>query len=494
MWVGYSEIPSLRALRQYKAELIELLIGLLFVLLAANLQLERFVQLGWRGLIAVLTVMLIVRPLNILISTKGSALTLREKLFLSWIAPRGIVAASMASLFAIEIVAINPHWGSAGAFLEAFTYSVIAGTVIVQGFSARLVGQALKVLEPKQTGWLVVGAHELAREVGKFIHKTGLHVVLVDIDVHAIAVAQRLQLPVINESILTVDDDIYPELYGVGNIIAMTKSPDLNIRACRRFHLQHRDLELYRWNDHEQDSEAPADHETVAGTPVWSVLRSSMLRVLDAGIAGQCLDRRVCDVKDIRHPERVLLCWHEGAITPYVPPEAEGTVSILSYTPLAVGLDLNLKPEWIVYSDAASVPELFGTMLAQLKASHMELDIGTILSNLVHQENEYSSLVGYDTALPHFHIEDLDDSVVLAAKLHQPIKDLHSDSPIRYVFLVLSPSDKPKAHLNALAEISRFIMDEDNRERLDRAKDLPALQHAFFPKLPVSIESDPEAN
>ena len=95
--------------------------------------------------LAVSVVMLVIRPLNVFLSTWGSSLNLKEKAFLSWIAPRGIVAASMASVFAF---AMQESGVGDGQFLESFTYSVIAATVIIQGCTAGMVGRFLDVLRP----------------------------------------------------------------------------------------------------------------------------------------------------------------------------------------------------------------------------------------------------------------------------------------------------------------------------------------------------------
>jgi NhaP-type Na+/H+ or K+/H+ antiporter len=136
--LGYVDTPRIEQLKQYKAQLIELLIGLLFVLLAAKLDVAGFWRMGWRGLLAVALVMLVIRPVNIWLTTwRSEKFGLKEKIFLSWVAPRGIVAASMASLFALNLTEQGKGDAGQAAFLETFTYSVILGTVVLQGFSAR---------------------------------------------------------------------------------------------------------------------------------------------------------------------------------------------------------------------------------------------------------------------------------------------------------------------------------------------------------------------
>ncbi len=475
-FVGYMDLPEVRKLRTYKAELIELLIGLLFVLLAANLDLKRFTELGWPGLMVVLAVMFLVRPLNIFLSTMGSTMTRREKLFLSWIGPRGIVAASMASLFALTLDK-KDHDGA--VFLEAFTYSVIAGTVLFQGFTAGFVGKLLGVLEPSPTGWLVVGSHRLGRTIAEFLQKHGAYAVLIDNNPRSYALARRAKLPAICEDALTVDTETTPELYGIGNVLAVTESDDLNSRVCVRFRNEADNMTLYRWSPHHEDRKIK-DSDLVAGESIWDVLQHSLLLAYEMGEGGT-LEELTVNASELRHPERVLMCEHNGQFTPYLPKDVEGECAVLMYQPFGLALDLNMKPHWLVYSKADSMPQLFEEMLNCLVADYPDLSVSEIRKNLIKQENEYSSLVGYGVALPHFHLDELKESVVIVAKLDNPLKDQHSGEPIRYVFLVLSPSDQPRAHLNSLSEISRFIMEEQNRERLEDVKTLNDLNRIFFP-------------
>nr|HPQ51879.1 cation:proton antiporter [Spirochaetota bacterium] len=120
--VGYTDTPQIDRLKSYKAQLVDLLIGLLFVLLAANLDIDSITSnYGFNMVLAVVIVMLVVRPLNILISTMGKkTFIFREKLFLGWIAPRGIVAASMASIFALALKERGGGDAASGKFIEAF--------------------------------------------------------------------------------------------------------------------------------------------------------------------------------------------------------------------------------------------------------------------------------------------------------------------------------------------------------------------------------------
>lgn len=479
-FVGYQDIPAVRKLRTYKAELIEMLMGLLFVLLAARLEFAKFAALGRQGFVVVVMVILVVRPAAIFLSTIGSSLKLKEKFFLCWIGPKGMIAASMASLFALNLVDSNRQ---AAEFMEAFTYSIIMVTVLFQGFTARNVGAALDVLEPQPTGWLIIGAHALARRAGDFIRNAGFHVVLLDQNPRLVTLAKRQGLSAVCTNPLSVDLEDHPELYNIGTVFAITEYADLNNRVLVRFRNEPGDHELYKWSPSEEE-EKIKDADIIAGKQVWDVLQYNNLRALELDSGARFLETVSGPVAAIRHPERALLCLHQGRPSPLVPKDATGDCTVLMYQPFGVRLDLNIRPEWISYSTAESMPSLLGELLTCLNSAYPDLDVANVREHLMKQELEYSSLVGYDVSLPHFHLEELSESVVLIAKMQTPLKDLHSGDPIRYIFLVLSPSSQPKTHLNALSEISRFIMEEQNRERLDEVESLQDLRHLFFPEIP----------
>lgn len=98
----WSDVPG-RLLRRFKGQLSTLSISVLFVLLAADLSIAGLLELGWSGVFTVLCLMFLIRPLGVVLCTWGSDLSWQQKAFLSWIAPRGIVAASVASLFSITL-------------------------------------------------------------------------------------------------------------------------------------------------------------------------------------------------------------------------------------------------------------------------------------------------------------------------------------------------------------------------------------------------------
>ncbi len=131
MTIGNSKTYIQKELLEFKEQLTVLMIGMLFILLAADVRITDIQLLGLKGVLTVLFLMLVIRPLSVFVATANSDLDTRHKLLLSWIAPRGIVAAAVASLFAFEL---NQH-GYDGAQLRALVFLLITMTVLSAGIT-----------------------------------------------------------------------------------------------------------------------------------------------------------------------------------------------------------------------------------------------------------------------------------------------------------------------------------------------------------------------
>lgn len=186
--VGNIRTRALRDLMEFKEQLTVMFIGMLFVLLAADVRYADARPLGIPGLITVAVLMFVVRPINILASTAGSNLGARERAFLAWLAPRGIVAAAIASFFADRLAAAGIPGGEA---LRAMTFLVIAVTVLVQGLTGGPVASLLRVRRKAHAGFVILGAHELARAMARSLMTFGEDVLLIDSNADAIKDAQE---------------------------------------------------------------------------------------------------------------------------------------------------------------------------------------------------------------------------------------------------------------------------------------------------------------
>jgi NhaP-type Na+/H+ or K+/H+ antiporter len=228
--VGNRESHALEDLKEFKEQLTNLFIGMLFVLLAADIRVEEVRALGERGIWAVVALMVVVRPLNILVGTSGSGLSAREKGFLCWMAPRGIVAAAVASLFAESLERAGLP---GGAELRAMVFLVIAVTVTVQGLSGGFVARLLGVARRKKEGYVILGAGDLGRAFAAALRDAGGDVVLLDSNPDACRAAQDAGFRVLHGSGLTEAILLRAGIDGKAGALAVTPNDEVNLLFAR---------------------------------------------------------------------------------------------------------------------------------------------------------------------------------------------------------------------------------------------------------------------
>ena len=187
MTIGNSNTYIQRELLEFKEQLTVLMIGMLFILLAADVRIADIQMLGLKGILTVLFLMVVIRPLSVFSATIHSDLDTRHKLLLSWIAPRGIVAAGVASLFAFEL---NQH-GYDGTQLRALVFLLITMTVISAGLTGGWVSSLLDLRRKSESGWIILGAHEVARLLARLLKQGGNEVICIDEDPNACRLAEN---------------------------------------------------------------------------------------------------------------------------------------------------------------------------------------------------------------------------------------------------------------------------------------------------------------
>ncbi|UCG54347.1 MAG: sodium:proton antiporter [Dehalococcoidia bacterium] len=216
---------SVRHIAEFKENLRVLLISGLFILLAARLQVTNLAHISISSLVFLMILMLIARPASVALSTLRSKLSWRERLFISGLAPRGIVAAAIASVFALRLV----EAGYAQAeLLIPLTFVVIVGTVAIYGLSASPMARWLKVAEPNPQGVMIVGGHVWARAIAQTLQQEDYKVLVVDANWANISAARMADIPTFYANILSqyALDEI--ELSGIGHLMALTPDDEFN--------------------------------------------------------------------------------------------------------------------------------------------------------------------------------------------------------------------------------------------------------------------------
>ena len=236
MVLGNSKSPYLKDILYFKESLSVLLISILFILLAANINMEElYLIYSWKTAILFAIIVFLIRPLGVFLSTRGSTLKLNEKLFISWVGPRGIVAAGIASLFGLKLA----KEGVPGAeYITPLVFVIVLGTVLLNATTARLFAKMVGVFLTKSDGILIVGASKVSRLLGHYLESHGRHVVLIDSNQNNIAKANELGLEAFSANVYsdTLMDNI--ELNDIGYLMALTGSPDINKYAINKFKKQ----------------------------------------------------------------------------------------------------------------------------------------------------------------------------------------------------------------------------------------------------------------
>ncbi|MEA5576700.1 cation:proton antiporter [Anabaena sp. UHCC 0451] len=226
-----SSVPEERLLKSFKNQLTILSVSVLFILLAADLSIASVLALGWGSLFTVLVLMFVVRPINILFCTWNSNLNWRQKLFLSWVAPRGIVSASVASLFAISLTQRGVNGGDA---IKALVFLTIIMTVFCQGLTAGWLVKWLRITSKDATGAVIVGCNPLSLLIARFFQERGESVVMIDTDSQYFAQAEAQNMRVIASSAL--DAEVLEEagIASLGTFLAMTNNGEVNFVLAQR--------------------------------------------------------------------------------------------------------------------------------------------------------------------------------------------------------------------------------------------------------------------
>ena len=463
--LGTRDRERMRRLREFKAEITELMIGMLFILLSSRLELDQFAEFGLPGALLVFVVVVAVRPLSIWVSAAGQGLRWQEKLFLSWVSPRGIVAASMGSLVGLTL---SQHGDpAAGKLAETFVYSVIATTVLLQGGTAGAVARVLGLRRPQARGWVIVGASAFGRRLARFIMTRGkMPVLLIDSNARRVTLARERGLPAICADALDVDDlEERDELLGIGNLLALTDNEDMNEIICQRWRDAMGAEHVHRWASRTRTSPS---HGRSAGHVVWPDLpKPTMLSTeLERGDARTFSDRPPPATG--QEMTTALFTLDASGLRPVSAEDSTGTSSRPGTTFFLCRsgsyLIRSLQRDLLLRLDVDGADDLFDRLAAAVVAAIPEVADDDLARKLQANESALSSLLGDGVAVPHEYSNAIESPVCVLALVPAGV-DLGAPDgmPIRLVFLLLSPTGDPEGHLATLAEIAHVVANPRSR-------------------------------
>ncbi|MFC2109999.1 cation:proton antiporter [Bacteroidota bacterium] len=250
MVLGNSNLPYIKDILDFKESLSVLLISILFILLAANVNWADLMLIyNWQTLVLLSVIVFVIRPLGVFLSSTKSTLKFNEKLFISWVGPRGIVAAGIASLFGLKLV----KSGVEGAeYITPLVFVVVLGTVLFNATTARVFAKITGVFLKDSNGILIIGASKFSRIIAAYLNENDRQIVLIDSNMANIEKAKKMGL---DASLIDIySDELVDniELSNIGFLIALTGNAEINKYALRRFKKQFGENGLFRIRTHDE--------------------------------------------------------------------------------------------------------------------------------------------------------------------------------------------------------------------------------------------------
>ena len=423
--------------------------------------------MGWKVIIVLGGVLFLIRPMSILFCTYRTSLSLNEKLFLSWIAPRGVIAGSIASLIGIKLMALG-H--SEAIFLETFTFSVILSTIILQGGTASLVAKWLKVKEPAKKGWLIIGANAFSRKIADFIKKTTKSdCIFLDTNADIINEMQENGFNAFQGnalSLATLPSDV---MAVIGNVLAITDNRDLNQLICEKWSEVVDKNNLFRWS-----SQSPEIEKQIAGmgVPIWTNLMKPSQISYD--FQNEDILLQLQNNKEFSHENSdsiILMGEKQGKIYFDLDSKSSEADQILLLERISRSLAQLLLQEHIFIIKSDSYKNALLEVFERVHRIYPDLPHEQIASALLERELEFPTTLAHGVAAPHIHFSALTKPFCFIAQIPDGIKlQTHEGELVQLLFVLLSPKNKPEVHLQLLAEIAKIVSVRELVQRLIKAR------------------------
>ena len=226
------KLASVRDILSFKENITVLLVSGVFVILSASLDFAALRQFEWRFGLFLLAFLFLVRPATVLISLAFSRISWSERLFVAWIAPRGIVAVAISGLFALRLDELG--YGD-GSTLVALSFAVVAATIVAHGFTIAPAARLLGLTSKTQPGLLIVGATPWSTSVAAHLHQLGVPVMLTDTSWQQLTGARDAGVPTYHGEILAERAEEDLDLHDYAVLAAVTENEAYNALLCNEF-------------------------------------------------------------------------------------------------------------------------------------------------------------------------------------------------------------------------------------------------------------------
>ncbi len=478
--VALNRPPQLSRIKRFKLELTELCVGTLFVLLAGTLRVENFQAFGMDLVVAIAILSFVVRPIAMIFSTRNGGFSLQEVAFLSWVAPRGIVAAFLASLFSLKLV----EAGGAprdSLLIHTFTFAVIGATVIVQGMTAPIVAKLLGLQKEPRKTWLIVGDTAIVEALVVALSETG-------VPAFGLLRAQDDTEYSDNDKVLRADplnlellDD--PRFSDVAAVLSISSNLYFNELVCERWSRVVGQKNCYHWSD---SSLSKATGHPFVGSPVLAAVGTptsvasrhgaGLLAVEARSLAGSNWESIIQTSTPIFQIRKQGAAIVEAGSLPW----SEGDMAVVA-RPRVRGLAGLVQSAIVVPPDLVSLDGVLRLLLEHVASRHADLPLHELHASIMERERSMSTAMGAGVMIPHAYHAGIESTECFVASVPAGIAvDTPDGEPLRLIFLVLSPSGNAGAHLGALAAIAGLCGDADYLRLLGQEKDAEALRELLL--------------
>lgn len=258
---------SLRSIHPFKQNVAVLLVSGLFILLSASLNVEELASFEWRFGAFLLALLFLVRPATVLLSLLGSSVPWNERLFLAWIAPRGIVLVAISGLFALRL---NELGYADGSILIGLSFAVVVATIVAHGFTLNTVARLLKITGETRPGLLIVGATPWTVALAKQMHDLETPVMLVDANWTRLKPARAAGLPTYHGEILHEATEDKLDLTPFQVLVAATDNEAYNTLVCSEFAPEIGTDRVYQLGDRVDEEDHRALPATLRGRALFA--------------------------------------------------------------------------------------------------------------------------------------------------------------------------------------------------------------------------------
>ncbi|MFQ5569968.1 MAG: cation:proton antiporter [Rhodothermales bacterium] len=497
-----------RRITEFKEDLQVLLIACLFILLSARLDLDVLDHFNSYAFAFLGVLIFVIRPIAVFVSSLGTRLTWKEKTFLSWLAPRGIVAAAVASLFAFRLEEI---YGSAVDSVVPIVFLVIVGTVAVYGLTISPLARYLGLADPDPQGVLFLGAYLWTQRAAMALQKLGFKVLLIDSNTKNIQQAKENGLAAETADALSeaVIDEL--NLSGLGRFLALTANDEVNALAALHFTEVFENNEVYQLaarpgSQRDRHRELP---EHLRGRPLFgeSTTHASLSKRFNDGgeiRTFELTEDYPYEALQARYDEDVVLLFvvrgggtllvhaEENQLTP----QPDDTVIVMLPSFLeerdladeAFFEDL-VAHAFVVDLDEEATYEEIVRHASILFAQRLPIAADRLARGFLESMRYGGAPISRGVALPHYRIPRISQPELVLVRCKPGIcieveddeEALFDPAEPIYAFLFLvSPEDNPGQHLRTLAHIAGRIGEEHFMEAWRSARDEQSMKEALM--------------